>query len=436
MKRSTIILAFAAVAIAVAVYFLEIKPGKPRDEKPENNAPMVSFKADDISSLSITRSGQTVTLEKQNGKWAITQPAAAPANQAAVDSLVSSLTSSNIERALSPSSDELKSFGLADPAVVVDIKLNSGKSQTLKLGVKDFSGLSAYAQAGDSHGAILVPASVLTNADKSVDDLRDKAILGVSQFDLKSISLNNDHGQIVLAKDAGEWKLSKPVDAATDTTEIDSFLRDVTTGNAEEFITAPGDDLSKYGLDKPAITLSVSMNDGSEKTVSFGVKDDNHYARISTRPDVLKISASLYDKLNVKPADLRSKELFKLDQDNLSKIEIRNPNLTLVAEKSGDKWTIKEPADKKDKDAPAFKVVNPFDTKAEEIIDSPSGDVQSKLAKPAVEAKLTYKNGKVVEVKISAADGDSAYVTLKGGKEVFRVNKQMLEDLSFKAADL
>jgi ribosomal protein S1 len=62
--------------------------------------------------------------------------------------------------------------------------------------------------------------------------------------------------------------------------------------------------------------------------------------------------------------------------------------------------------------------------------------VKSRLAKPAVEARLTYKDGKVVEVKVSSADGDNAYVSVKGHSEAFKVKKQMLEDLSFKAADL
>jgi len=192
----------------------------------------------------------------------------------------------------------------------------------------------------------------------------------------------------------------------------------------------------QYGLDKPKITLSAQLNDGSEKTIAASMKDDNHYAKVSTRAQVFKISSSLYDKLNMKPSELRNKEIFKLDQDNLTKIEIKNPNLKLIAEKSGDKWTIKEPADKKDKDAPTFKVINPFETKAEEILGSPSSDLRSKLAKPAVEARLTYKDGKVVEVKVSSADGENAYVSVKGRSEVFKVKKQMLDDLSFKAADL
>ena len=436
MKRNTLILLLLAAAIGAGIYFLEIKPGKPRDEKPEESKSAFAFKRDDIDSISITRAGQTVTLEQKDGKWAISQPVAAQANQSTVDSLVNSITSAKIERSLSPSPDEMKSFGLEDPAVTVEIKLKSGETQTLKLGAKDFSGLSAYAQFGDAKEVALVPAAVLTNADKSLGDLRDKAILGVSQFDIKSLSITNEHGPLSLAKDGGEWALKKPFEAGTATTEINAFLNEITSAQADDFVTDKADDLAKYGLDSPKITLTAQLNDGSEKTLSVGMKDENHYAKASTRPEIIKISSSFYDKLNIKASELRNKDIFKLDRDNLSKIEIKNPNLTLVAEKSGDKWTIKEPADKKDKDAPPVKIINPFDTKAEEILDSPSADVKAKLAKPAIEAKLTYKDGKTIEIKVSPAYAENAYVSVKGRSEVFKVKKKMLDDLSFKAADL
>lgn len=436
MKRNTLILLLLAALIGIVVYFLEIKPGKPRDEKTDESKPAFAFNREDISSISITRAGQTVTLEDQEGKWTITQPLAAQANQSTVDSLVSSLTSAKIERNLSPSADEIKSFGLEDPAVTVDIKLKSGDTKTLKLGAKDFSGLSAYAQLGDAGDVLLLPASVLTNSDKSLDDLREKSILGASQFDIKSIKLTNENGQMSIAKDGGEWMLKKPFEAGVESTEMNSFLSEVTSAEAEEFVSETADNLAKYGLDTPKITLTAQLNDGSERTISAGVKDDNHYAKASSRPQVFKISSSLYDKLNIKPTELRNKEIFKLDRENLSKVEIKNPSLRLVAEKSGDKWVIKEPADKKDKDAPTLKIINPFETKADEILDSPGSDVRSKLAKPAVEARLTYKDGKVVEVKVSSADGDNAYATVKGRAEVFKVKKQMLDDLSFKPSDL
>ena len=436
MKKNTLILLLLAAVIAVAVYFLEIKQGKPRDEKTDESKPAFAFTRDDISTISITRSGQSVTLEEKDGKWTITQPLTAQADQTTADSLVSSLTSAKIERSLTPSAEEMKSFGLEEPAVTVEIKLKSGETQTIKLGAKDFSGLSAYAQLSSSGDVALVPSSLLTNADKSLNDLRDKAIFGASQFDIKSISLTNEHGQMSLAKDDGEWALKKPFEAGVETTEMNTFLSEVTSASAEEFVSEAADDLPKYGLDKPQITLSAQLNDGSEKSISAAKKDENHYAKTSTLPQIFKISSSLYDKLNIKPAELRNKDIFKLDRDNLTKIEIKNPSLKLVAEKSGDKWTIKEPVDKKDKDAPAFKVINPFETKADEILESPSTEARAKLAKPAIEAKLTYKDGKVVELTVSAADGDNAYVSVKGRSEVFKVKKQMLDDLSFKLADL
>ncbi|HEX9135730.1 MAG TPA: DUF4340 domain-containing protein [Nitrospirota bacterium] len=436
MKRNTLILLMLAVVIGVSIYFLEVKPGKPRDEKTDESKPAFAFRRDDISSISIARAGQTVMLEEKDGKWMISQPLTAEANQSAVDSLLSSLTSAKIERTLSPSPEQVKSFGLEEPGVTLEIKLKSGETHSLKLGTKDFSGLSAYAQVGDSGDVVLVPASVLTNSDKSLDDLRDKAILGASQFDIKAINLTNEHGEISISKDGGDWALKKPVEAGVDSTEMNSFLSEITSGQADEFVSEKADDLAKYGLDNPKIKLSVQLNDGSEKTIAAASKDDNHYAKSSMRPDIIRISSLLYDKLNIKPSELRNKEIFKLDKDNLSKIEIKNPNLKLVAEKSGDKWVIKEPTDKKDKDAPAIKIINPFETKADEILDSASSEAKSKLAKPAVEAKLTYKDGKVVEIKVSSADGDNAYVTVKGRSEVFKVKKQMLDDLSFKSADL
>jgi hypothetical protein len=436
MKRSTLILLVVAAVVGVAVYFVEIKPGKPRDEKADESKPAFAFKREDIASISITRAGETVTVEDKDGKWTISQPVTAQANQSAVDSLVTSLTSAKIERTLSPSAEEIKSFGLEEPAVTVEIELKGSKSEKLKLGANDFSGLSAYARIGDSSEVALVPASVLTSADKSLDDLRDKSILGASQFDFKSIALTNEHGQISLTKEGGGWALKKPIEAGVDESAIDSFLREVTSAEAEEFISQGATDLVKYGLDKPRVTLTAQLNDGSEKTLSIGVKDDSHYAKASTRPEVVKVSSALYEKLNIKSSELRNKEIFKLDSDNISKIEIKNPNLRLVAEKSGDKWMIREPSDKKDKEAPTFKVVNPFETKAEEILASPSSDIRSKLAKPSVEAKLTYKDGKIVDIKISSADGENAYVSVKGRGEVFKVRKQMLDDLSFKASDL
>jgi hypothetical protein len=437
MKRSTLILLAVAIALAVAVYFFEIKSNRPRDDKSETSKPALDIDRDDIAAITLTRAGQTITIEYRDGKWVITQPVNAPADQTAINSIVNSIVSARIERALPASQEDMKSYGLNEPAVIVEVKLKSSQQHRLRLGSKDFSGLSVYAQLDDSDQVALLPASLLTNADKPLDDLRDRSVLGASQFEMNSLTLAGEHGSIVLSKEGSDWKIKSPFESAVDESEFDSLLSQIASAKAEEFVAETASDLAKYGLDKPKIKLSVRLQDGSERILVIGSKaDGGYYAKISDRPQIIKIESALYDKLNVKPAELRDKQIVKLNKDELTRIEIKNPNQKILAEKKEDKWVVKEPTDKKDKELQTFKIFNALETKAKEVLDSPSAAIKSKLAKPPVVVQLTDKSGKVIVLNFSSADGDDVYVTVKGRPEVYKVGKQVLSDLSFKASDV
>ena len=438
MKRNTLILVAIAAALAAAVYFLEIKEGKPRDEPTSTptKRPAFTFTRADVATLIVNRAGQSATIEDHDGKWLISQPVNAAADQSAVDSLVSGLSSAQVERDLPSDPEKLKSYGLEEPAVTLEIKLKSGEEHQLRLGEKDFSGLSVYALLDEAPGVALLPASVLTGSDKSADDLRDKSVLGLSQFDINSLSLKNENGQIELGKDDGKWSIKSPVAIAADETEVSSLLSELSNAKASDFVAET--EAAKYGLDKPKITLTAKLNDGTQRVLNISPKiDDNYYARNSERAQILKVDSTLYDKLNVKLSKLRDKQIVKFDKDELSRIEIKNPNLTLVAEKDKDnKWIIKSPADKKDKEARSNKVLDPLETRATEVLDAAPSSAAAKLAKPAVEVRLTDKSGKITLVTVSSADGEDVYVRVKDRAGVYKVGKQVLEDLSFKIADV
>lgn len=440
MKRSTLILVGIAAALCVAVYFLELKDDKPADDTPEPSKQAFSFKQEDIASITLTRAGETITVENQDGKWVITQPVNAPADESAIDSIARAITDARVERTLPASDEESQSFGLSEPAVSVEVKLKSGDQHALRLGSKDFSGLSVYARIGDQNEVTLLPAAVLTNSDKPLDDLRDRAVLGLSQYDIKSLTINNENGRVSLVKEGSDWKVKGSLDAEADESEVSSLLSEITSAKVGEFIGEKDGDASKFGLDKPAITLTAHL-DGGERILTIGAKtDDGYYARTSHRNQVVKVDSGLYDKLNLKASGLRSKEIVKFESDDITRVEIKNPNLKLVAEKEKendiDKWVIKEPTDKKGKEFQSYKVFSPLEsTKAADIIDSPSAAVRAKLARPAVEVRLTSKDGKTTVIKLSSADDDDVYVKVEGKAPVYKVEKNMLEQLSFKIDD-
>ncbi|MFN7999960.1 MAG: hypothetical protein U0X75_02970 [Acidobacteriota bacterium] len=104
MKRSTLLILLAAViAGATARLLPEIKPGKPRDETPDETKPAFKFQREDITALSVTRAGQTISLENKDGKWLITQPINAVADDSALNSLIGDVVSARIEREFSAS---------------------------------------------------------------------------------------------------------------------------------------------------------------------------------------------------------------------------------------------------------------------------------------------------------------------------------------------
>jgi hypothetical protein len=306
MKRSTLILLLVAVALGSAVYYV-VRRDKAENtgrDSDEASKPAFDFKAEDVASLAVTRGGQTVRLEKQSDKWQITEPIKTEADQTAAESLVSSLTGATVERTLVMTEGLRRGSGLESPAVTVEIKLKDGAQHKVALGKQDPTGAAAYALLDRQTDVKLVSTSLLTSADKSLDDLRDKTIVTVNR-------------------------------------------------------------------------------------------------------------------------------------DDLTRVEVKNPHLKLVAEKSGEgKWLVKEPAEKKDKEAPTDRIFAFETARASEVIDSPSADVAAKFASPPVVVRLADKSGRTTVLELSAADGDNIYARVAGRAAIYKANKQLLEDLSFKSADV
>jgi hypothetical protein len=436
MKRSTLILLLVAVVAVATIYFVKIKSGDTSGAEPEKSQPVFKFNREDVTGISLVRGGQTVNLENQNNKWVITQPITAGADESAMNSLIGDLVTARVESEFAPSGGDLKQYGLSEPAVKLEVKLKNGDTHRVELGAKDPIGMSAYARIDGAQNVALLPVSILNDSDKSLNDLRDRSVLGATHFELSSFKIVNDGGSYEIEKKESEWNIKSPVSGSADETQVSSLLADITGAKATEVVSENVDDPAKYGLDKSKISITARLTTGGERTVAIGSKvDENYYAKVSDRPQLLKIDALFYEKLNTKLASLRSKQYFKLNRDELTKVYIRNSNVTLVAEKKDDKWMIIEPANKKDKEASPFKMFTPLETPATDVLDKPSGAIAAKLANPAVEVRLTDKSGKTTILKISSADGDNVYVKVEGRPEIYKVEKSLLDGLSFKADD-
>lgn len=433
MKRSTLILLILAIGMGTAVYYLEYKPGKPRDEETATSKPAWDIKQDDISGIEIRRGGETLQFALDGEKWQLRQPLSAVANDAALRSLASDIAGVTIEREFPAGAESLPSYGLATPALRIEFKLKSGKSRVIEIGEKDVLGSAAYARIDGGANVAMIPASLLTSASKSLSEFRDRTLFGGALTDLEQVKLVNGTSSFEIGQKNGVWSIIAPYAAEAEETEVSSLLSTLTTAEATEIVSETDAESAKFGLTNPGLKLIARLTSGGERSVSVGTKvGEDFYARVSDKPQIFKVNAAFQERLKTRLSQLKSRLLVKFNRDELTGIQIRNSNLTLFAEKSGDgKWLIRQPAEKKDQAASAFRIVDPFETRATEVVDQPTAAIVAALAKPAIEARLTDKSGKVTVVRVSAAKDGNAFVRIEGRGEVYKVPESFVENLNF-----
>ncbi len=91
----------------------------------------------------------------------------------------------------------------------------------------------------------------------------------------------------------------------------------------------------------------------------------------------------------------------------------------------------------KGKSASADKLFSTLEqARADEVIDKPSASIAAKFAKPAFQAVLTSKDGKKLTISVSAESDAIVYARTSDSPAVYKLKKQFLDDLNFKASDL
>jgi Domain of unknown function (DUF4340) len=474
IKKSTLIVLLAAIVLGAAAYYFDWKRGQKEAEKPAADESKLAFslQADDISSLTISypadAKSQPIHFEKQNGAWQITAPLRTGADEPSLQGIIQQLASARIAQTEPSTPDRLKAFGLDTPAVTLDFQMRNGTRHSLRLGKKDFTGVSVYAITDNTKEVVLLPESLLVSADKPLQDLRDHSVLHLVTADVNSFILKNASGELAAAKDQAGWKFSRPSSAPGDADAIRALLSAVANARMVTIASETPDNLGKYGLVSPAISFVASDAKGRTATLLVGKKEaEEYFARDAARPTIFRINQDLYKKLAENFSDLRDKKLAHFDPANITHAEIRNASGTILCtRKSESEWTFDAPSEQNDKQKPADqkpanqktgeqkpaakpqdgqqaksltldKLFTPLEqATADEIFDHPTPEQLAKLAKPAFTAILADKSGKILKVEISKESGGFVYARTSEAPTIYKLKAQTLTDLNFKAADL
>ncbi|MGC1385499.1 MAG: DUF4340 domain-containing protein [Candidatus Acidiferrales bacterium] len=445
MKKSTLIVLALAIIAGAAFYFFDWKKSQKDAAKVpgDTSKPAFTFQPDQVTSITITRPAEpgtpAVVLVKQGSDWKITQPIATLADGPTAAGIAQALANARIAETQPGAPDRLKVYGLEPAAVVIDFQLQNGAKHTVQLGKKDFVGTSVYSKIDTNSDVSLLPESLLGLTSKSLDGLRDRAVLHAHDDQIVSFELKNPSGEIDAAKEGQTWKLSKPTAVVADRSGVDELLAAVTGGKMILIASETPENLAKFGLAAPAITFTATDTKGKSATLVVGKMDgDNYFAREQSLPIIFTINADLEKKLSENFSDLRDKKIAHVDSASISHIDIQNSSGTIsLTRKNDDEWTFDAPPELKGKSASAEKLFSTLEqARADEVIDKPSASIAAKFTKPAFEAVFTSKDGKKLTITVSSDSDGIVYARNSESATAYKLKKQFLDDLNLKATDL
>ena len=445
IKKPTLLVLLCALILGGAVYYFEFRSGSGAKPVIETTKPAFSVQPADIASFTIThpaQSGDTpVRFEKRDGIWQIVQPIQTEADQPTADGIIDAITSAQIAQTEPGTPDRRKAYGLDPAQISLEFQLKNGSKHTLLVGNTNFTGDSVYTVVDGGQTVSVLPQFLSTGASKSLADLRDHTVLHIDNAQVASFDLKNPAGDLAVSKVKDEWTFARPSGSLADKDAVDSVLAEVASAKMTSVASETADNLGRYGLASPAITFAATDDKGAKSTLIVGKKEGSGYfARDTSRSTIFLVNEDLYKKLSENFTDLRDKALIHVDMAGIHRVEVHNSSGAIVFSRKSDnpdEWTFESPDDQKGKSVAASKILDVVGAlRAEEVIDHPAATSLAQLANPAVRVILTGENNKATELKISKPSGDFVYAQVSDSGALYKLKKQVVEDLDIKPADL
>jgi len=323
----------------------------------------------------------------------------------------------------------LADYGLAQPAVEVDVTEKDNKTQKVLIGNSTPAGNAAYvALAGDPRVFTLANFSK-TSLDKSAKDLRDKRLLLFEQDKLSRVELTAKKEDIEFGRNKDQWQIVKPKPLRADDSKVEELIRKL--GEAKMDLSASDEDQKKavaaFNSGTAVATAKVTDASGTEELQVRKNKED-YYAKSSAVEGVYKVGSDLGTALDKSADDFLNKKLFDLGFTDPEKIEMHDGAKAYFLTKGGSDWFSAD-----------GKKVDPIGAEGfvEKVRDlAASKFVDSGFTSPAMEVTVTSNSGKMVETVLIAKDGDHFVAKRDGEPALYQLDPVVVTGLEKAAEDL
>ena len=429
--RSLLAAAVLLAALAIGLYFSN-KQEAAKAAKPSTDATpkILSLTDADITKIAVKAKGGAETdLQRNNsGKWQMTSPDY-PADQDAVNQLVSSASNVSSDRVIEDKMSDPKTYGFNDPALKVDLTTKKGKVNHLLIGDDTPTNGGSYAMLEGDPRVFTVASFVKSGLNKTFNDLRDKRLLTFDQDKLSRVELTAKKQTEEFGRDKDQWQIVKPRPLRADGSQIDELIRKVRDVKMDTSVS--DEDAKKaaaaFASGTPVATVKLTDPSGRQE-IDIRKNKDDYYAKSNVMAGVYKVSSDIGAGVDKGLDDFRQKKLFDFGFNDPNKIEMHDSGKTYSFTKSGDDWSFN--GKKVDSIAMQSFVDKVRDLSSNKFIDS------GKPGTPSTDITVTWSDGKRVEKVLISKQGNDYVAQRENEPAVYGLDSKSVDDLSKAASDV
>ncbi len=373
-KNVVTLLVTVAVAVALGFYaFVGDKtptapPPPPPEEPPallgRQDAGTVAAEAPPplVMAIALDTPRGKLTLERQEEGWRITEPISSAADQPLVETLARELSVTKFKSVLetAPTEEDLVRYGLQPPVATVRIRLRESEpagpaTLTLQLGRDNtFDGSIYVRREGDprvfqAHGALRLALF------KGLDEWRDRLIFPVEERALLRVEIKVRDNRYTLERHASDqpWEMTRPVTMPADTERVRELVSDLRARQALGFPDAALEPRVREALKKPQAELAFVPTLGAPMRARVASLVVDGGPRVYAlweghgEPMLAQVDSSLFSVIDLKPADLKTRQVLSLPSGSIDRIVIQPegdvpPVLLQLAADAG-QWEVVSP---------------------------------------------------------------------------------------------
>lgn len=241
-----------------------------------------------VRRIRLARGAQSLTLEKKEARWELTEPRALPADSVAAQDLLDRLSRVELSAPLSDKPAKHALFEVDASSGVRATLLGPGETPDLDVWVgKSAEGYDTFYARREGEDRVREASGLSRHLlERKPKEWADKTVLSVRSDGVEELRLKNAQGALAFRREGGAWRVVEPAGSvlSSDTVKarLEPLFVNLVRMEADDVALLPEEAPKRPGLDKPVLVVELTETGGKRTKLTVGsYKDDTnrHYAR-------------------------------------------------------------------------------------------------------------------------------------------------------------